>query len=157
VRWKLLTVCAVLVLAADQITKAIAVKELAEGQTVPLLGKLLQWRLVYNSGAAFSMGESLTWVFAVLATTVVIGVVVVARRVQSKAWALTLGLLVAGAAGNLADRLFRPPSFGRGQVVDFIDYAGHFVGNVADIAIVAAMVLMVIGVLRGVGLDGGRR
>ena len=53
-------------------------------------------------------------------------------------WALALGLLLGGALGNLTDRLLRAPGFGRGHVVDFIDYGGLFIGNVADIAIVAA-------------------
>src|SRR5918998_438862 len=50
-------------------------------------------------------------------------------------WAVALGMLLGGAVGNLADRLAREPGFGRGHVVDFLDYAGFFVGNVADIAI----------------------
>jgi signal peptidase II len=144
-------------LVLDQVTKVFAVRELAGARTIPLVGHWLQLRLVRNPGAAFSMGESLTWVFTVLAAVVVVGVVVVARRVRSRAWAFTLGLLVACAAGNLADRRFRDPGFGRGHVVDFIDYAGRFVGNVADVAIVAAMCLMVVGVVRGVSLDGSRR
>jgi signal peptidase II len=150
-------VMAATVLVIDQATKALAVSHLGGGQVVPLVSGLLELRLVRNPGAAFSLGQSLTWVFTILAVAVVVGVGWISRRVQTRAWALTLGLLLAGAAGNLADRLFRPPGFGRGHVVDFIDYAGQFVGNVADIAIVGAMVLMVVGVIRGVGLDGSRR
>ncbi|MDR1187478.1 MAG: signal peptidase II, partial [Bifidobacteriaceae bacterium] len=121
------------VLALDQITKAWAVAALAEGRTVSLIGSFLELRLVRNPGAAFSMGESLTWAFTILSTAVVVAVVAIARRVKSTPWAVILGLLLAGAAGNLADRIFRPPAPGRGHVVDFIDYAGRFVGNVADI------------------------
>jgi signal peptidase II len=95
--------------------------------------------------------------FTALSTIVVIAVTVVARRVHSAVWALTLGLLLGGAAGNLCDRLVRPPGPGRGYVVDFIDYAGHFVGNVADIAIVLATVGMVLAVLRGISLDGAKK
>ncbi|MDR2372597.1 MAG: signal peptidase II [Bifidobacteriaceae bacterium] len=152
-----ITAIAAVAFALDQITKVIAVRQLAGGQVVPVLAGWLELRLVRNPGAAFSLGESLTWAFTILAAGVVVAVAWVGRRVQSRAWAATLGLLAAGAAGNLADRLFRAPGFGRGHVVDFIDYAGYFVGNVADIAIVGAMVLMVVGVIRGVGLDGARR
>ena len=70
--------------------------------------------------------------------------------------AADLRLLLAGALGNLADRFFREPGPGRGHVVDFIDYHGLFVGNVADIAIVAAAVLVGLLGLRGIGLDGAR-
>jgi signal peptidase II len=154
----LLMFCAALItLAVDQFSKAAAVRYLSGGEIVSLVGSVLRFRLVRNPGAAFSMGETFTWAFTVLATGVVIGVVVMARRIRSRAWALTLGLLAAGAAGNLADRLFRAPSFGRGHVVDFIDYGGRFVGNVADIAIVGAMLLLVFFVLRGISLDGSRR
>lgn len=48
------------------------------------------------------------------------------------------GLLLGGAVANLLDRLFRGPGPGVGRVVDFIDYHGWFIGNVADIAIVAS-------------------
>ena len=54
------------------------------------------------------------------------------------------------------DRFFREPGFARGHVVDFIDYAGFFVGNVADIAVVSAAVLIALLSLRGIGLDGKR-
>ncbi|MDR2253395.1 MAG: signal peptidase II [Bifidobacteriaceae bacterium] len=152
-RLVLLLVTAGVTLALDQITKFIAVRALSGGGATELLPGWLELRLVRNPGAAFSMGESLTVVFTVLAAAVLVAVALVAKRLRSRAWAFTLGLLVAGAAGNLADRLFQPPGFGRGHVVDFIDYGGRFVGNVADIAIVGAMVLMMICVLRGVTLE----
>jgi signal peptidase II len=149
-----LVVVAVVTVVADQISKALALGSLAPGESVSVLGSLIELRLVRNPGAAFSIGSSFTWVFTALASVVVVAVIVVARRVYSKMWALTLGLLLAGAAGNLVDRLVRAPGVGRGHVIDFIDYAGQFVGNVADVAIVGAMGMMVIGVMRGVGLDG---
>jgi signal peptidase II len=134
-----------------------ALAKLGRGQVVEVVDHWLQFRLVRNAGAAFSLGESLTWAFTILAAVVVVGVALVARRVTNRGWAFALGLLVAGAAGNLSDRLFRQPGFGRGHVIDFIDYAGRFVGNVADIAIVAAMVMVVVAAVRGVGFDGTRQ
>ena len=62
---------------------------------------------------------------------------------------------VAGITGNLVDRLVRPPGFGRGHVVDFIDYFGLFIGNVADIVIVVAAAFGAILAFRGVPLEGG--
>jgi signal peptidase II len=156
-RLTLLLVVAAVILAVDQLTKIWAVEALAGGRAISLLGSFLELRLVRNAGAAFSMGESLTWAFTILSTAVVVAVLVVARRVYSTTWALVLGALLAGAAGNLADRLFRPPGVGQGHVVDFIDYAGRFVGNVADIAIVLAAIAMVVTVLRGTSLDGVRK
>jgi 23S rRNA pseudouridine1911/1915/1917 synthase len=79
-----------------------------------------------------------------------------ARRLGSVGWAVTLGLLLGGALGNLTDRLLRSPGFGRGHVVDFIDYAGLFIGNVADVAIVVAALAVAVQAVRGIGLDGRR-
>ncbi|MDR0592859.1 MAG: signal peptidase II [Bifidobacteriaceae bacterium] len=145
------------VLAIDQLTKAWAVGALGGGRAICLLGSFLQLHLVRNPGAAFSLGESFTIAFTALAAGVAVAVIVIARRVRSRVWAVVLGLLLGGAVGNLADRLFRPPGPGAGHVVDFIDYAGLFVGNVADIAIVLAALVMILTVLRGVSLDGTKR
>jgi signal peptidase II len=149
-----LAALAVAVVAVDQASKAWALRVLGQGEVVELLGHALRLQLSRNSGAAFSLGSGMTWVFTVLAAAVTVGVAVVARKVTSRAWALTLGLLLGGAVGNLVDRLVRQPGFGRGHVVDFIGYGDFFIGNVADIAIVGAMVLVVVGVIRGVPLSG---
>lgn len=136
-------IVAAVVLAVDQLTKVIALRTLDDGQVVPLLGELLSLRLVANPGAAFSIGSGATWIFTLIA--VMISVLVlreILRGVTHRGWALTLGALLGGALGNLVDRVVRPPAFGRGHVVDFIDYAGFFVGNVADIAIVGAAVVI---------------
>ena len=64
--------------------------------------------------------------------------------------------ILGGSLGNLTDRMTREPGPGRGQVVDFIDYFGLFIGNVADIAIVGAALLIGLLALRGIGVDGRR-
>lgn len=151
-----LVVVAVAVVVVDLVTKQLALARLAEGETVPVVDGLLMLRLVFNPGAAFSFATGMTWVFTIIAASVVVVVARVSRRLGSRAWAWALGLLLGGAVGNLLDRLFRPPGFARGHVVDFIDYAGLFVGNVADIAIVVAAVLIAWLGLRGVGVDGTR-
>lgn len=147
---------ALLVLAADQVTKVWAVSALGGGRTIPVVGDLLQFRLLYNPGAAFSIGEGFTWVFTAVAAVITVAITVVAWRVRSLGWSLGLGLVLGGAATHLLDRLFREPAFARGKVVDFIDYAGLFVGNVADIAIVLGAAVLAVMSLRGVGVDGGR-
>ncbi len=72
-------------------------------------------------------------------------------RARSRSQAIALGLLAGGAAGNLLDRLLRAPGPGVGRVVDFINYHGWFVGNVADIAIVASAALLILGAMRAPG------
>jgi signal peptidase II len=152
----LVALLALVVLVLDQLTKAWALRALADGERVDLLGDWLGLTLVFNSGAALSFAEGMTWVLTIIALTVVVVVVRMSRRLGSAAWAVTLGLLLGGALGNLVDRFVREPGPGRGHVVDFIAYADWFVGNVADIAIVAAAVLVGILTLRGIGLDGRR-
>jgi signal peptidase II len=149
-RWVLLL--ALVVVVVDQGTKWWAVSALTGADPVRVVGELIQLRLLYNAGAAFSIGTGLTWLFAVFAGVAVFAIAYVSRRVRSRAWAVALGLLLGGAFTHLLDRLFRQPGFGRGHVVDFIDYAGFFVGNVADIALVTGMVLTLLLSLRGVKL-----
>lgn len=143
-----------LVVAVDQATKAWAVAALDGQGRVALLGDLLGLVLVHNPGAAFSFLSGRTWLFTLIAAVVVVVVLRAARRVGSPAWAVALGLVLGGAVGNLVDRIVREPGPLRGHVVDFIDYGGRFVGNVADIAIVAAAVLIIVLTTRGVGVDG---
>ncbi len=129
-------------LAVDLMTKAWAEANLVPGQSRPLLGNFITLQLVYNPGAAFSLGENFTWVFTVLTVIVILALIWFAHRVHSPGPAVILGLLLGGALGNLWDRLSQPPGFGRGHVVDFLNYNGWFVGNVADIWIVVAAIAL---------------
>lgn len=151
-----LVAIAVGVVCVDLISKQFAISALVEGERIPLIGDLLALNLVFNPGAAFSLAAGSTWIFTLIALGVVVAILRVSRRLGSTAWAVALGLLLGGATGNLLDRLFRPPSFGQGHVIDFIDYGGLFIGNVADVAIVAAAGLIVILTLLGIGADGTR-
>ncbi|MCS5717995.1 signal peptidase II [Herbiconiux sp. CPCC 205763] len=144
-RWAPLisAVIAVATIAADQLTKLWAETELTTERT-PLLGDLLGLQLIYNPGAAFSIGEQFTWIFAVLAALAAVAVGVIAYRTRSRAWSVAWGLLLGGAVTHLADRLFRAPGFGVGHVVDFIAYGNWFIGNIADVAIFAGAVLILV-------------
>ncbi|MDF5757779.1 signal peptidase II [Spongiactinospora sp. TRM90649] len=142
------------VLLVDQASKYWALSALSNGETIAVIPELIKFRLLLNPGAAFSIGEGMTWVFALAAGAAVVGVLYFGRRVRSGAWAVVLGPLLGGATSHLLDRLFRPPSFGQGHVVDFIDYGGLFVGNVADIALVGSCAVLMLLSLRGVPFDG---
>lgn len=151
-----LVAVAAVVLAVDQVTKQWALAALDEGVRQPVLGDLLGLQLLFNPGAALGLSTGTTWPLTLVAVAVTVVIVRVSRRLGSGLWALALGLLLGGALGNLGDRLFRQPGFGRGHVVDFIAYLDWFVGNVADIAIVVAAGLLMVLSLRGVRLDGTR-
>ncbi|ACZ30324.1 lipoprotein signal peptidase [Xylanimonas cellulosilytica DSM 15894] len=148
---------AALVLAVDQATKQWALSALELGAPQHnLIGEFLSLRLVLNPGAALGIGYGYTWVLTILVVAVVIVIVRVISKIRSRAWAVTLGLLLGGAVGNLVDRLLREPGFAHGHVVDFIGYWNWFTGNVADIAIVVAAVMLALLSLMGIGLDGQR-
>jgi signal peptidase II len=152
-----LAVVALLVLGLDQLTKFLVVTTLTAGERNPVVGDLLQFVFVKNSGAAFSLASGSTWIFSIAASAVTIFIIVFSHRIRSMAWAVLFGMLLGGTLGNLIDRLFREPSFGLGHVVDFIQVWGFpAIFNVADIFIVSSMGLFIILSVRGVRLDGTR-
>ncbi|MEV0228933.1 signal peptidase II [Nonomuraea sp. NPDC050786] len=165
-----LVVLAAVIYAADIITKTVVLRTLEGRAPLVVIPDVLQFRVIFNSGAAFSMGTGMTLVFTFIAAGVVVAIVRTARKLGSRAWALTLGLLLGGAVGNLTDRLLRYPSgFGRstqlqGHVVDFIEVLpGHFpvidyfpVFNIADSAIVCGGILAVLLAWRNVQIDGSK-
>ena len=144
--------------ALDQISKALVVRGMIEGESVRVLGDVLQLHFIRNPGAAFSFATGLTWVFSLIAAGVVVFVVWFAPRIRSSLWAIVFGLLLGGVLGNLTDRLFREPSFGLGHVVDFIytPWMMPAIYNIADCCIVVSMGLFMLLTLRGIGLDGRR-
>ena len=152
----LLGAVAAAVLVLDVVTKVLVVAELEGRRTLELLGGQLLIRVSRNPGAAFSFAPDATLLFTAIAIVVVVVILRVARRLGSAGWALSLGLLLGGASGNLVDRLLRSPGPGRGAVVDFIDFQVWPSFNVADSAIVTGGALAVLLSLRGIDIDGTR-
>jgi signal peptidase II len=145
-------------LAADVITKVVVVDRLDPESPVRLLGGLLTLRLIRNPGAAFSQGQHLTYLFALAGICVLLFVILrLVPRLGHSGWSVALGLLCAGVAGNLTDRLFRRPGVLRGHVVDFIQLPHFAIFNVADMCITSAAVLiMVLSVVKNVAVTGER-
>lgn len=144
---------AAIVLVVDQFTKFLAVRFLEGQEPVPVIGTLAGFDFYRNPGAALGLGSSMTWIFPLIAIAVFAAILFLSRKLGSVAWAIGLGLLLGGLFGNLVDRLFRQPGFLHGAVVDFIDLS-LFICNVADIAISAAAVTLVVASLKGIELDG---
>jgi len=154
-----IAILAVLVLAVDQFTKHLALEGLPYQQAVSVWGDFLQFFLTRNPGAAFSLGEEVTWVFTIVLAIAAIAIIVLAvRGIRSRWWAIALGLLLGGILGNLTDRLVRDPGFAVGHVVDFIytPWMMPAIYNVADIFIVTMMISVALLVLLGVHMDGHR-
>jgi signal peptidase II len=140
----------------DQLTKLWVTGTMTEGERIPVLPPLLHWYYIRNSGAAFSIGENITWVFTIIMATVSVAILLQLRKLGSAWWALALGLLLGGALGNLTDRLFREPSFAMGHVVDFIQLPNFAIFNIADSAVVSSVALICLLTLLGISLDGSR-
>ncbi|HKT00772.1 MAG TPA: signal peptidase II [Rugosimonospora sp.] len=150
-----------MVLTADIVTKQLAVAKLTGHQPVRLLGGLLYLDLFRNGGAAFSLGTRLTFVFPLVTLAVVGWIGWLATRLRSVAWAVALGLVLGGALGNFADRVFRAPGFLVGHVIDFASLFGpngvHWpIFNVADASLSCGVVLAVLLELLGRRRDGTR-
>lgn len=142
----------------DQWTKALAEANLDPREPVRILGGLVHLSLTWNSGAAFSLGTGYTWIFTTVASAVVIFLIFLSGRIRYPMWAVAIGLVLGGAAGNLVDRIFREPGFARGHVVDFISVFKPFgeafpIFNIADSALCCGVVLIVLLELTGHGFS----
>jgi signal peptidase II len=140
---KWLAVIALIVFALDYLTKLLAIHYLSD-QPKNIIGSLLQFRLVYNSGAAFSFASSGTIFLSSFSIIVAAAIFYFGRTVKSTPWALALGLVLGGIFGNLTDRIFRSPGGLQGEVVDWIQVPHWPVFNIADSAVVCGAILITI-------------
>jgi signal peptidase II len=153
---------AAIAVALDVASKLVVVAKLPESHApVRILGGAIYLEQTRNSGAAFSFGTGFTIILSAVAVVVVGVIARTAGRMRSIGWALALGLILGGALGNLADRVFRAPGFGRGHVVDWISAFGPDakywpIFNLADSAIVCGAILAAVLALLGIDLDGRR-
>ncbi|OFQ34206.1 signal peptidase II [Rothia sp. HMSC071C12] len=149
-------VLAAVVFAIDQGTKYLVVTQMQLGERITVIDGLLWWYSIRNSGAAFSMGENVTWVFTLVMVAAAAVVLYLLRRTRALSWTLALGGLLGGICGNLFDRLFREPGFGSGHVVDFISVPNFAIFNIADSAICVCMAFIVLLNFKGLNLNGTR-
>jgi len=143
------------VCTVDAASKALVVADLTPHRSVILLGGLITLHLYRNPGAAFGIGPSYTVIYALIEAAVLAAILRLSRRLRSWPWAIALGLLLGGAAGNLADRVFRSPGPLRGFVVDWIKlpyFPPTF--NLADSAITIGAAVIVLASVRGWRLNG---
>lgn len=100
--------------------------------------RLVNWR---NTGAAFGIFQGMNEVFVVLAFVIIGLILIYFPKIEEEDFyfRLALSLQMAGAAGNLIDRLYR------GYVTDFISVGRFPVFNVADSCITMGVVVLLIG------------
>ena len=146
VRWAMGAIT-LTVLAADQVSKSLVLAAHPAG----IIGSgWISVRLVRNTGASGGLASG----YPVLVTLAALAITALAAgfalRARSRVVALSLAAVLGGAAGNLADRLFRAPGFGRGGVVDWIHFSGSGGSlDVADLAIQFGVIGAVIAIIVG--------
>ena len=143
-------IVATLGFGADLATKNWAVSYLQFRDPIKVLGSFLQLTYTTNKGAAFNLASSATYILTALKFSVAAFVIFYMSKVVSRAWALALGLLFAGVAGNLWDRGARPPGKWAGEVVDWIQLPHWPVFNIADSCIVISALLIAFLSLRNI-------
>ena len=144
-RWAAVIVGVTLVL--DQATKVWAVEELHD-RPISIIGSTVEFSLSRNTGSAFSLFQGFTPLLALLAAGIAFVLVRAVRRSEDLMSTVALALVLAGAVGNLIDRLVRAPGFGRGAVVDFVKISSWPTFNVADSAITIGAVMLIVSLFR---------
>ncbi len=137
-------IVAIMVIAADIITKIMAENSLMPAGTIPIIKDIIHLTYVENRGIAFGMfsGGRIVFIIVSLVVLAVLGVVIYRTKeeLRSKWMKAGITLVFGGAIGNLIERIYK------GYVVDFIDFkAIDFpVFNIADIAVCTGAALLVI-------------
>lgn len=138
----------------DQLTKAWAIGALEYGEPRHLIG-LLQFKLAFNTGMAFSKGASSGPIIGLVALAIAAAMVLFARRSTSRVQLVAMGAIIGGALGNVIDRLVRVGELGSplhggfmsGAVVDFIDIQFWPIFNIADAAVVVGGLVLAVSMV----------
>ncbi|MBU8877746.1 signal peptidase II [Bacillus sp. FJAT-29790] len=135
-------IIALFVIALDQFTKWLIIKNFELGESVKVIEDFLYITSHRNRGAAWGILEGQMWFFYVITVIVIIGIVYYIQKAAKGKWLLgvSLGLMLGGAIGNFIDRLYRK------EVVDFINtyiFGYDFpVFNIADSALVIGVAML---------------
>ena len=135
---------ALLVIAADQITKYLVRTNMQPGERIPLIGDWMSLYYVRNTGTAFSMFEGNRYITVLLTSVLIIVcliVIITEVRAGHDLIPVLLTFVAAGGISNLADRLML------GYVTDMISCGSFAVFNVADIAVTCGCVLTMLALL----------
>ena len=143
----IIAVMAAAVLAFDQLTKAMVMRNLMPGvpwNPIAFLRPIVVLNYVTNEGVAFGLFPQLSSYYVFIQLAVVGALILFYRRFAVNHWLMPvcLGLQLGGALGNLVDRLHF------GHVIDFIDFKVWPVFNVADSCIVVGVLILAFLLLR---------
>ncbi len=134
-----------IIITVDQVTKLIVVDSLSPGESKTLIQGFLKITHVRNPGAAFGLFSGTSWLvypFSIGIIVLTLAMFVILRSELSDASISGLILIFSGALGNTIDRIFR------GKVIDFLDLGWWPVFNIADVSIVAGVIILFVWALR---------
>jgi signal peptidase II len=131
----------------DRITKVLAEARLRGRPPIEIIPGVFELRFTTNPGGAFGLFGGAAWLFVLASVVVIAAVVASSWNLPSRLAAISLGLVLGGALGNLTDRVLRGPGFS-GEVVDFLDFQVWPVFNLADSAIVVGAALLLLSSFR---------
>jgi signal peptidase II len=147
----------VVVVALDQLTKTLVLRNIGLSERIDFVGPLSFVRR-YNTGVAFSLGNGsaiTAWLVTVVVAALLIWVVRTISRGTQPLFAVLLAVIAGGGVANQLDRLFRSGGWNKGAVIDFID-VGVFnfaIFNVADMALSVGCAVLAVWTLLGGGPD----
>ena len=128
---------AILVLGADLASKAYIKAAIAPGDYFWVIPGVLRITDVRNPGGAFGILANDRWLFLGVGALAAALILWYTRRVRQPATLVALGLLLGGTLGNMVDR------WQNGRVVDFLDFRVWPVFNLADVAVVGGIILLI--------------
>lgn len=138
-----LTLSAILVLI-DQIIKINIQKNLQQGESIDIIKNFFKLTYVKNTGAAFGILQNQKYVFLIIGSFTLIGLIYFFINTDKKLIKFCISLIIAGAIGNMIDRIKY------GYVVDMFDFHSiwSYVFNFADICVVIGIILLSIIIFR---------
>ena len=134
-------ICIALAIAfADQLTKFLIRANFASNESVPMIGNLLHFTYITNTGTAFGLFKGVNIVFILFSIVVIFGIFYASGRIKEKQRLMifSLALLLGGTIGNLIDRILL------GAVTDFIDFRIWPVFNIADSAVTISVAILIV-------------
>ena len=135
-------ILAAVILSLDQLTKFIITKNLMPHESMPVIKGIFHFTLVHNRGAAFGILKGQLFLFIFTSAIAIILIYRTLKNCHLNLYSISLGLILAGAIGNLIDRLIF------GYVIDFLDFRIWPVFNIADASITIGAILMGFSALR---------
>ena len=143
---------------ADQLTKQLVVNFLDREEPFDVIEGVFRFSYVENRGAAFGMLDDHRWVFMIVSTLAIVGIIFYMWKFcrDSKLLCLGLSLIVGGGIGNMIDRIFL------GYIIDFLDFCAFpnlwmWVFNVADAFVCVGAAIVVLSLLIDIVKDSKKK